>query len=193
MMTRPEPVSRAAYARPRVSDPSPVEPVPYARPVPPVRRPTRRRAAPAPRRSIPDETPLSRTRRARRMARELARDPPRRALRARLHQRLRAAGRHGALGADHRQDGQQGDADAVRPLPRRRRAGRRRPRRAGDDPQADRLLPGQGQLGARAEPGAGRAVRRRGARPDGGPGHPARASAARPRTSSSATRSASPG
>ena len=35
----------------------------------------------------PAETPLSRTRRARRMARELARDPPRRALRAGLHQR----------------------------------------------------------------------------------------------------------
>ena len=47
------------------------------------------------------------------------------------------------LRADDRQDGEQGDADLVRPLPRRRRPRRSRPRGAGDDPQADRLLPGQ--------------------------------------------------
>ena len=35
---------------------------------------------------------------------------------------------------------------------------------AGGDPQADRLLPREGELRARAQPGAGRAVRRRGAR-----------------------------
>ena len=71
MMARPEPVSRAAYARQRVSDR-------------PRRCGARLRAAdphppshdggagPAHRRSTPTETPLSRTRRARRMARELA-------------------------------------------------------------------------------------------------------------------------
>ena len=157
---RPD-VSVPAYARaavPRRAGPRPgVRP---PRPPPPshARRPHRRVA-----RSTRTRRRSSRTRRARRMARELAADPPRRPLRARLHERLRAAGRHGAVGADHRQDGQQGDADAVRPLPRRGRPRRRRPRGARDDPQAHRLLPGEGELGAGAQPGAGRAVRRRGA------------------------------
>ncbi|CAA9282173.1 MAG: Endonuclease III, partial [uncultured Blastococcus sp.] len=97
-------------------------------------------------------------------------DPSGRALRAGFHQRLRAPGRDGAVGADHGQDGQQGDADAVRPVPRRGRARRGRPGRAGDHPQADGLLPGEGELGAGPQPGAGRALRRRGPRPHGRPG-----------------------
>ena len=78
----------------------------------------------------PDETPLSRTRRARRMARELALIHPDAHCELDFTNAVRAARRHGPLGADHRQDGQQGDADAVRPLPRRRRPRRRRPRRS---------------------------------------------------------------
>jgi endonuclease III len=68
MMTRDGAVSRAAYAR-LVSAPVPDDPA-YARPVR-LRRPTRAAltgASPF----DPEETPLSRTRRARRMARELA-------------------------------------------------------------------------------------------------------------------------
>ena len=49
------------------------------------------------------------------------RDLPGRPLRARLRQPLRAAGRHRAERADHRQAGQRRAADPVRGLPRRRR------------------------------------------------------------------------
>ena len=130
----------------------------------PVRRPRRGAHGASP--FDPAETPLARTRRARRMARELAVDPPRRALRAGLHQRLRAAGRHGPVGADHRQDGQQGHADAVREVP-----GRRAPCAGADRDELEAILKPTGFFRAKAnsvlgpEPGAGRAVRRRGARP----------------------------
>ena len=63
------------------------------------------------------------------------RDVPRRHLRARPRQPVRAAGGHDPVGPDDRRQRQHGDPDAVRPLPDGRRPRRRRPvRRRGDHP-----------------------------------------------------------
>ena len=79
--------------------------------------------------------------------------------------------------------------EAVRPVPDARGAGRRRPRRARGDHQADRLLPQQGEEPHGDGDGTRRALRQRGAGCDGGPRDRAGRRAARPRTSCEAWRS----
>ncbi|CAA9353731.1 MAG: Endonuclease III, partial [uncultured Nocardioidaceae bacterium] len=96
---------------------------------------------------------------------------PRRPLRARLPQPVRAARGHGAQRADHRQARQPRDSRPVRRLPRPAGARRRGPGNRRGDRAADRVLPRQDRCAAEAGPGARREVRRPGARPAGGPRH----------------------
>ncbi|CAA9371201.1 MAG: Endonuclease III, partial [uncultured Nocardioides sp.] len=101
------------------------------------------------------------------------RDLPRRAVRARLRRPVRAAGRHGALGADHRPAGQHRPACDLRRLPRRPGDGRRparAPRAAGG---AAGLLPREDGVAAEAERRPRGAPRRRGPAPARGPGEAA--------------------
>ena len=103
------------------------------------------------------------------------RDLPRREVRARLRQPLRAARRHRAERADHRQAGQRGAArPCSRPTPTRPRwrPPTGRPSRAIIGPLG--LLPRQDRVAAQAQRGPGREVRRRGAAPAQGPGRAAR-------------------
>ena len=79
---------------------------------------------------VDDETPVSRTRRARQDVPLPPRALPVRALRARLHDAAGAARRDDPVGADDGRRGQQGDADRLREVPDGRRLRERRPHRA---------------------------------------------------------------
>ena len=138
------------------------------------------------------EPALGRARRVGRMLRELAADPPRRALRAGLHHAARAGRRHHPVRAVHRQAGQRGHPDALRPLPH---APPTTP--AADRAELEELIRPTGFFRNKTDSliGLGQALVER---YDGDvPRHARRAgrrcpaSAARPRTSSSATPSAS--
>jgi endonuclease-3 len=76
------------------------------------------------------ETPLARTRRARRMYRLLAQRYPDAHCELDFADALPAARRDGSLRADHGRAGQQGDPDPVRQISRRPRPCRRRSHRA---------------------------------------------------------------